>query len=151
MNTQTPAAVHVDRYVAMRFLPMLFSHDYVRAEYNVFLCALSVDGVQERLYGSTGSSALDGLETLMGFDLYEWWQPRPENYFGRLTKPLICAALTGEGLTGKASDAAKMKKGDAAALAAAELAERRWLPSWLTPVAVTDAQNTVPDDLSDVA
>ncbi|QEW34552.1 antirestriction protein (plasmid) [Erwinia billingiae] len=39
MNTQTPAAFHVDRYVKMRFLPMLFSHDYVRAEHNVFLYA----------------------------------------------------------------------------------------------------------------
>jgi hypothetical protein len=39
MNTQTPVAVHVDRYVKMRFMPMLFSHDYVRAEYNIFLYA----------------------------------------------------------------------------------------------------------------
>ncbi|WP_099319855.1 antirestriction protein [Erwinia amylovora] len=39
MNTQTPAAYQVDRFVKMRFLPMLFSHDYVRAEHNVFLYA----------------------------------------------------------------------------------------------------------------
>ncbi|MBP2157360.1 antirestriction protein [Erwinia rhapontici] len=39
MNTLTPAAVQVDRFVKMRFLPMLFAHDYVRAEHNVFLYA----------------------------------------------------------------------------------------------------------------
>lgn len=39
MNTQNPAAFQVDRFVKMRFLPMLFSHDYVIAEQNVFLYA----------------------------------------------------------------------------------------------------------------
>jgi len=39
MNTHTPAAYQVDRFVKMRFLPMLFAHDYVIAEQNVFLYA----------------------------------------------------------------------------------------------------------------
>lgn len=116
-----------------------------------FLSALSVDGIQERLYGSTRTSALDGLETAMGFDLYAWWQPTAENYFGRISRPLICAALTDAGLTGKASDAAKMKKGDAAELAADELAARRWLPSWMMPVTGPEAGTAATDDVSDAA
>lgn len=116
-----------------------------------FLSALSVDGIQERLYGSTRTSALDGLETAMGFDLYAWWQPTAENYFGRISRPLICAALTDAGLTGMASDAAKMKKGDAAELAADELAARRWLPSWMMPAADPEAGMAAPDNVSDAA
>jgi len=39
MNTQTPATARPDRFVKMRFLPMLFSHDYVLAEHNIFTYA----------------------------------------------------------------------------------------------------------------
>ena len=39
MNIQPPAAAQSGRLMTLRFLPMLFSHDYVRAEHNVFLYA----------------------------------------------------------------------------------------------------------------
>ncbi|NNS10004.1 ParB/RepB/Spo0J family partition protein [Erwinia sp. JH02] len=98
-----------------------------------FMAALAVDGRQTREHGRTGRSNLDGLETVMGFNLYDWWQPTAENYFSRIGKAQICAAMREAGRSGKASDAEKMKKGDAAALAADELAELQWLPGWMKP------------------
>lgn len=100
-----------------------------------FLSALSVDGQQDREHGRTQRSSLDALKSVMGFSLYDWWQPTAENYFSRIGKAQICAAMSGAGLTGKASDAEKMKKGDAAVLAAEELAANSWLPAWMKPAA----------------
>lgn len=107
-----------------------------------FLSALSVDGQQDREHGRTQRSSLDALESVMGFSLYDWWQPTAENYFSRIGKAQICAAMSGAGLTGKASDAEKMKKGDAAVLAAEELAANSWLPAWMKPAADASEEPT---------
>ncbi|UZB34978.1 ParB/RepB/Spo0J family partition protein [Erwinia amylovora] len=108
-----------------------------------FLSALSVDGQQDREHGRTQRSSLDALESVMGFSLYDWWQPTAENYFSRIGKAQICAAMSGAGLTGKASDAEKMKKGDAAVLAAEELAASSWLPAWMKPAADASEETTL--------
>jgi len=109
-----------------------------------FMSALSVDGMQDREHGRTQRSSLDGLEVAMAFNLYDWWQPTAENYFSRIGKAQIFAAMSGAGLTGTASDAEKMKKGDAAVLAAEELAASSWLPAWMKP-AVDASEETTPD------
>lgn len=110
-----------------------------------FMSALSVDGMQDREHSRTQRSSLDGLEATMAFNLYDWWQPTAENYFSRIGKTQICTAMSEAGLTGKASDAEKMKKGDAAVLAAEELAGRSWLPAWMKP-AVDAREETTPDE-----
>lgn len=111
-----------------------------------FMAALAVDGRQTREHGHTSRSNLDGLETVMGFNLYDWWQPTAENYFSRIGKPQICEAMREAGRSGKARDAEKMKKGDAAALAADELAELQWLPGWMTPVTEKKEAEQTPGD-----
>ncbi|TDB45339.1 ParB/RepB/Spo0J family partition protein [Photorhabdus luminescens] len=96
-----------------------------------FCVACGIDGVQNRECGRTQLSPLDGLETIMGFHLRDWWQPTKDNFFGRLSKAQICEALTQAGLTCAASDAEKMKKGDAAEFAEKYMANNRWVPRWM--------------------
>ena len=57
------------------------------------------------------------------------------------------AALNDAGLTGAASDAEKMKKGDAASHAEQWLSGTRWVPGWMqSPDAGTPEEvNTTPD------
>lgn len=128
----------------MRWLLAWTAED--RAALLGFMAALAVDGTQDRQHGRTDRSNLDGLEAVMGFNLYDWWQPTAENYFSRIGKPQICAAMRDAGRSGKASDAEKMKKGDAAALAADELAVLQWLPGWMKPAVVTEEADQTTGD-----
>ncbi|KMV34100.1 ParB/RepB/Spo0J family partition protein [Franconibacter pulveris] len=96
-----------------------------------FCVAWGIDGVQERLYGRTDRSPLDGLEAALDFDLRDWWQPTAAGYFSKISRPQICASLADAGCTGPARDAEKMKKGDAAELAQAQIAATRWVPDWM--------------------
>ncbi|STZ75012.1 Putative DNA-binding protein [Klebsiella pneumoniae subsp. ozaenae] len=96
-----------------------------------FCTACSVDGVQTRDMGHTSRSTLDAVEAAIGFHLRDWWQPTKDNYFGSLKHPQIVASLKEAGLTGAASDAEKMKKGDAAAHAEHFMQHTRWVPAWL--------------------
>lgn len=111
-----------------------------------FCTACSVDGVQTRDMGHTSRSTLDTVEAAVGFHLRDWWQPTKENYFGSLKHPQIVASLKEAGLTGAASDAEKMKKGDAAEHAENFIQRTRWVPAWLKgpePVAEVSADITV--------
>ncbi|WP_336185817.1 ParB/RepB/Spo0J family partition protein [Klebsiella grimontii] len=96
-----------------------------------FCTACSVDGVQTREHGHTRRSDLDGVEAALGFHLRDWWQPTADNFLGLLSKNQIVAALNDAGLTGAASDAEKMKKGDAASHAEQWLSGTRWVPGWM--------------------
>nr|AVI43345.1 hypothetical protein [Klebsiella pneumoniae] len=51
-----------------------------------FCTACSVDGVQTREHGHTSRSNLDEVETAIGFNLRDWWQPTAENFLGLLSK-----------------------------------------------------------------
>ena len=62
-----------------------------------------------------------------------------------MKKPQIVAALNEAGLTGAASDAEKMKKGDAADLAETMMARTRWVPVWMKAPDATER----PDPASD--
>ncbi|EAR6996391.1 chromosome partitioning protein [Salmonella enterica] len=97
----------------------------------VFCTACSVDGVQTRTMGHTTQSDLDGVETALGFHLRDWWQPTAENFLGLLSKNQIVEALKDAGLSGAASDAGNMKKGDAASHAEQWLSGTRWVPVWM--------------------
>ncbi|WP_097295165.1 ParB/RepB/Spo0J family partition protein [Escherichia coli] len=96
-----------------------------------FCSACSVDGVQTRTMGHTTQSDLDGVETALGFHLRDWWQPTAENFLGLLSKNQIVEALKEAGLSGAASDAGNMKKGDAASHAEQWLSGTRWVPAWM--------------------
>lgn len=97
-----------------------------------FCVAFGIDGVQERLYNRTERSPLEGVEAALNFDLREWWQPTAEGYFCKLSRNQICEALTDAGFSGRASDAMKMKRGDAATAAAEAISSTRWVPDWMT-------------------
>ncbi|HEE0070082.1 TPA: ParB/RepB/Spo0J family partition protein [Citrobacter freundii] len=97
----------------------------------VFCTACSVDGVQTRTMGHTTQSDLDGVETALGFHLRDWWQPTAANFLGLLSKNQIVEALKEAGLSGAASDAGNMKKGDAASHAEQWLSGTRWVPAWM--------------------
>lgn len=112
-----------------------------------FCAACSVDGVQTRECGHTGRSDLDGVEAALGFHLRDWWQPTADNFLGLLSKAQIVAALKEAGLTGAASDAEKMKKGDAASHAEQWLSGSRWVPGWMQSpdAAKPDDAHAAPD------
>ena len=107
-----------------------------------FCTACSVDGVQTRSCSwHTTDSNLGALEQAIGFHLRDWWTPTKENYFMGLKHAQIIEAMTEAGCTGKAGDAAKMKKGDAADLAEFAVKGTRWVPGWLqAPKASADAE-----------
>jgi ParB family chromosome partitioning protein len=96
-----------------------------------FCTAVGIDGVQTREHNRTSSSSLDKLETALGFDMRDWWQPTKDNFFGLLSKAQIVSALNEVGASGAARDAEKMKKGDAAERAEDIMAGNRWVPVWL--------------------
>jgi ParB family chromosome partitioning protein len=81
--------------------------------------------------GHTTQSDLDGVETALRFHLRDWWQPTAANFLGLLSKNQIVAALKEAGLSDAASDAEKMKKGDAASHAEQCLSATRWVPAWM--------------------
>jgi len=103
-----------------------------------FCTACSVDGVQTRAMGHTRQSNLDGIEKALGFHLRDWWQPTAENFLGLLSKNQIVNALKEAGLSGAASYAGSMKKGDAASHAEQRLSGTRWVPGWMRS---SDAQS----------
>lgn len=96
-----------------------------------FCVASSLDGEQVRVNGYTPASALDATEAALFFHLRDWWQPDAA-FFGRMSKAQAADALEATGRGDLARRAEKMKKGDAAELAAQTLADSRWLPEWLS-------------------
>ncbi|EPY6938809.1 hypothetical protein DMP40_10630 [Klebsiella pneumoniae] len=113
----------------------------------VYCTASSVYGVQTRTMGHTTRSPLDGVETAIGFDMRDWWTPTAANFLGLLKKNQIVEALKDAGLTGAASDAEKMKKGDAASHAEQWLSGTRWVPGWMQSpdAAKPDDEQAEPD------
>ncbi|MGT3244701.1 ParB/RepB/Spo0J family partition protein [Yersinia enterocolitica] len=97
-----------------------------------YCLAGTVDGVNSWV-SNTGKvgGELAFVEGLIGFNLRDWWQPTKANFFGRITKDQITDALIEAECISAALDAAKMKKGDAAALAEEVVGQTRWVPDCL--------------------
>jgi ParB family transcriptional regulator, chromosome partitioning protein len=69
----------------------------------------------------------DNLAAALRLDMAAWFKPTAANYFNRIGKPGILAAL--QEVKGATAPAwAKMKKSELAALAERELADTGWLP-----------------------
>ena len=62
------------------------------------------------------------------FDMAQWFTPTAANFFSRVSRPVILAAMAeAKGIPAKRSWE-KLKKAELAALAERELAGTRWLP-----------------------
>ena len=62
-----------------------------------------------------------------------WFKPTADNYFGRISKPLIIEALNEARAQPPAPAWLKLKKGDLATIAEREIAGTGWLPALLRP------------------
>lgn len=80
-------------------------------------------------HDNTLAEALRPIEQAIAFDFRQWWKPTKANFFGRISKDQIVDCLDDAGVKGKALEAVKMKKGDAAELAENTLRDTHWLPS----------------------
>ncbi|AUQ43879.1 ParB/RepB/Spo0J family partition protein [Yersinia ruckeri] len=88
---------------------------------------------------------LVSVENALEFNLREWWQPTKENYFGRISKEQMSEALTAIEKEAQAASVLKMKKGDAAHLAAVEIAQTSWVPECLLPMDETVSLSSTDD------
>jgi ParB family chromosome partitioning protein len=75
--------------------------------------------------------AADGLAAAMSLDMAQWWRPTVTGYLGRVSKALICEAVTEAKGAAAAENIAALKKGDMAARAAELLTGTGWLPIML--------------------
>jgi ParB family chromosome partitioning protein len=73
----------------------------------------------------------DQLATALSLDMAQWWQPTVTGYLGRVSKTLICEAVTEAKGRAAVDNMAALKKGDMAAHAAEALAGTGWLPAML--------------------
>jgi ParB family chromosome partitioning protein len=106
-----------------------------------YCLARTLDGASERLSDKDGKAGkdLEPVEALLNFTLRDWWLPTKANFFGRISKEQIADSLLDAGLSGAATDALKMKKGDAAELAEDKVVLTSWVPDCLLPVSAPSA------------
>jgi ParB family chromosome partitioning protein len=93
-------------------------------------CAASSVNAIERKQDQDGPGRLihaDQLANALGMDMTKWFTPTADNFFARVSKPQILAALTEAGKT--APDASKLKKAELASQAAAAIQGTGWLPA----------------------
>jgi ParB family transcriptional regulator, chromosome partitioning protein len=79
-------------------------------------------------------SRADRLAAAVALDMAQRWQPTVAGHLGRVSKPLICEAVTEAKGKAAADNIAALKKGDMADRAAELLAGTRWLPAMLRAV-----------------
>jgi ParB family chromosome partitioning protein len=109
-----------------------------------YCVGLSLDAVrcQAGMDGKVGGE-LVSVENALEFNLRDWWQPTKENYFGRISKEQMSEALTAIEKDAQAASVLKMKKGDAAHLAAVEIGQTRWVPECLLPLDETVSLSSI--------
>jgi ParB family transcriptional regulator, chromosome partitioning protein len=73
---------------------------------------------------------IDQLATALSLDMAQWWQPTVTGCLGRVSKTLICEAVTEAKGKAAADNITALKKGDTARL----LAGTGWLPAMLRAV-----------------
>nr|WP_241390769.1 ParB/RepB/Spo0J family partition protein [Serratia proteamaculans]ULG15719.1 chromosome partitioning protein [Serratia proteamaculans] len=117
-----------------------------------YCVAQGIDGVSAQIYNQRVSHSLAPVEKALDFQIGDWWKPTSANYFSRIGKDQIVDALNSAGKTGKASDAEKLTRKDAAEFAEAVLKETDWLPGCMTPAEAPqeDAESTGNADATDI-
>ena len=99
------------------------------------LAAAAAKGVNvvEKKFSDRGQAFEHGkvLGLALSLDMADWFTPTAENYFKRISKDQIAAAIKEAIGDEEAAKTAKMKKGEAAAYAETLFKDRRWLPPQL--------------------
>ena len=107
------------------------------------LLAHCVSMTVNALHGNMQHSAMEHSEqlaTTLGLDMTAWWRPSAGNFFNRLTKTEILAAVA-EGVSAEtARQLAGLKKEAMAMEAEKLLASTKWLPASLRSAAVAVAE-----------
>lgn len=93
-----------------------------------------IDGVSAHLTEKRVSQCLAPVEKALNFQIGDWWQPTSANFFSRISKEQIVDALNNAGKTGKARDAEKLTRKEAAEFAGAVLKDSDWLPGCMASV-----------------
>lgn len=117
-----------------------------------YCVAQGIDGISTQVYNQRVSHNLAPVEKALNFQIGEWWKPTAGNYFSRIGKDQIVDAINSAGKTGKASDAEKLTRKDAAEFAEAVLKETDWLPGCMATVEPPqeDAESTGNADATDI-
>ena len=90
------------------------------------LCvALTLNDVRD----SERTSPLDALSAAIELDMADWWEATAGNYFSRITKDAILAAIAESSGPEAAARVKGVSKGELARVAELELKDKRWLPS----------------------
>jgi len=102
-----------------------------------FCAATTVNAVQGKMDrpGSDRLANAAALASALKLDMNRWFTVDAPNYFSRIAKPQIFAALQEARNQPPAPAWEKLKKGELAALAERELAGKGWLPELLRPAA----------------
>lgn len=94
-----------------------------------------VDAVKQPFEKETSARqvASDHLAKALDLDMAQWWTPTAQGYFGRVSKPLIVAAVEEATTAQAAENIAGLKKQELAAEAERRLGGKGWLPTILRP------------------
>jgi ParB family chromosome partitioning protein len=109
-----------------------------------FHAASAVNAVQSRndRPGSPRFVHADALSSALGIDMTNWFTPTAENYFGRISRSRIIAAID-EAKGDHAPALDKLKKGDLATRAEQLLAGTGWLPDHLRGTTASSEESDV--------
>ncbi|CAN7653022.1 ParB N-terminal domain-containing protein [Phenylobacterium sp. LjRoot225] len=102
--------------------------------------------------------AADALACALALNMTDWWEATAESFFGRVSKPVILAAVAEVSTAQAADNIAGLKKAELAAEAEKRVAGKGWLPALLrsdmaAPASVRAQQHAQPaydEDEADV-
>lgn len=75
--------------------------------------------------------AADALADALGLNMADWWEATADSYFGRVSKPVMLAAVAEVSTAQAAENIAGLKKAELAAEAEKRVAGKGWLPPLL--------------------
>jgi ParB family chromosome partitioning protein len=93
--------------------------------------------------------ASDHLAKALDLDMAQWWAPTAQGYFGRVSKPLIVAAVEEATTAQAAENIAGLKKQELAAEAERRLDGKGWLPILLRPRDIVRDEAAVEEEAFD--
>ncbi|WP_370689598.1 ParB/RepB/Spo0J family partition protein [Ensifer adhaerens] len=112
-----------------------------------YAAAQSIDAVKDK-YDHRKHERVhsEALAVAVGLDIGAYFEPTAESYFNHITRDGIEAAVSEAKGTDAARGIARMKKGEAAAYAEAQVKGTGWLPSPIRPASVVAQVNVVEAD-----